>query len=58
MAPPPSSPVSSDRWVSVRPPVTTGGTGARDRAPGARQVKRAYDPANVFHRNHNIAPLP
>jgi FAD/FMN-containing dehydrogenase len=23
-----------------------------------RQVKTAYDPANVFHRNHNIAPLP
>ena len=23
-----------------------------------RQVKTAYDPGNLFHRNHNIAPLP
>ncbi|WP_433232582.1 BBE domain-containing protein [Actinomadura formosensis] len=21
-----------------------------------REVKRAYDPQNVFHRNHNIQP--
>ncbi|QYN40168.1 BBE domain-containing protein [Pseudonocardia sp. DSM 110487] len=30
--------------------------GRRPAPAGSTEVKTAYDPENVFHRNHNIPP--